>query len=315
MRAYGVFPDEEIGCAVRGMRGAVRDRTSIVALKMCGDPNRRIIVFMSFHSKYKIPREEKQIYVDGFRAVVANIRELTGCTVAGADLNHEIEDVLPYELTSRRTRKIDYFILSTPPNDISVEAKVTAYDIEAQYDNFNPLPTFRPTSKATVDHDPLVCELTVSVRKIHRQQLSFVRGCISTVTLRRHDMYVDAKATVYDIYPSFIFSPTCTGEFCILDDPFACEPFVVKKRRRRLSFVRDCISILTLRRHGIHVEGKVTDYDIEARYDDYDPSLIFHLTCRGEFYNLDHDPLVCKQISVKMRCRRFAFVQPTYLCM
>ena len=98
--------------------------------------------------------------------MVANIGELTGCeVVAGADLNHEIEDpgydVLPYELTLRRTRKIDYFILSTPPNDIPVEAKVTAYDIEAQYNNFDPLPTFRPTCRATLDHDPLVCELTI----------------------------------------------------------------------------------------------------------------------------------------------------------
>ena len=57
------FPYEEIvlrGRVARGMRGAVRDRTSIVALKMCGDPDRRIIVFMSFHNLHKVPEKKNK---------------------------------------------------------------------------------------------------------------------------------------------------------------------------------------------------------------------------------------------------------------
>ena len=122
-------------------------------------------------------------YVDGFRQMVAIIRELTGCVVVvGTDLNHHLENpglnVPLYEPTSRHTRDtiIDYFILDKPPN---VRAEVTAWDfIEARDDDSNPLhevmrdllrpptprgeaPTIDQYGKA-VDHDPLVCELTIS---------------------------------------------------------------------------------------------------------------------------------------------------------
>ena len=103
------------------------------------------------------------------------------CGSGGTDLNHHLENPGPnvplYEPAPRRTRDniIDYFILDKPPN---VRAEVTAWDfIEARDDDANPLhgvmrdllrppnpggeaPTIDQYGRA-VDHDPLVCELTI----------------------------------------------------------------------------------------------------------------------------------------------------------
>ena len=165
-----------------GMREIFKERISIVGLKRRGLPESPTVVFVSFHNVYTSQGAAgRNRAANGFCEMVRIIGELTGCVVvAGADLNLHMATptptILPYTPTLRRSgvRKIDYFLLSSPPDRVT-QSPVTAWDfVGAQDDDSNPLhgvmrDLLRPTESGTsytiddygraLDHDPLVCEL------------------------------------------------------------------------------------------------------------------------------------------------------------
>ena len=188
-----VFPEREERELRRGRAGGMRElfkkRISIVGLKRRGPPESPTVVFVSFHNvNTSQGAAVRNRAANGFCEMVRIVGELTGCVVvAGADLNLHMATptptptILPYTPTLRRSgvRKIDYFLLSSPPDRVT-QSHVTALDFtEARDDTSNPLheavrELLRPTLSGksytivdygrSVDHDPLVCELEITIQ-------------------------------------------------------------------------------------------------------------------------------------------------------
>ena len=170
------------GRSAGGMRELYGRRVAIVGLKRRGhhsSSEERVTVFMSFHNVHTSQgREVRDRAAEGFCEIVSTLRETTGTVVvAGADLNCEIHAnplILHYDLTQRRRRKIDYFLLASPP-DTEERSSVVALDFcGAQEDPLSPLhrlvtDLLRPPTVGSIDdydrslnHDPLVCDLSIS---------------------------------------------------------------------------------------------------------------------------------------------------------
>ena len=124
-----------------------------------------------------------------FCQMVDILRNLTGTVVvAGADLNCDIESfddfqqasmILPYTLTQRRIKrkKIDFILLTAPPGRV-VNHHIQALDfMPSNNDTLNALHgiirgvfcqgqnvayNIRDYCGRAVDHDPIVCDLTLS---------------------------------------------------------------------------------------------------------------------------------------------------------
>lgn len=157
------------------------DRLSHVGLKRKGDKlvPENVIIFMSFHNVYKDP-DTRDRAAKGLCRIVHILQERTAAVVlAGADMNQPIapeEVVLEYVPTERRRRigrVIDY-ILASPPNRVPVVATTALDFVTAENDDLNPLHalvtgllqpvinTIEQYSQA-LDHDPLLCELTITM--------------------------------------------------------------------------------------------------------------------------------------------------------
>lgn len=169
---------------VEGMKTLYKERVSVVGLKRRDQEltPERVTVFMSFHNvNTSQTREVRDTAASKFCEIVAAMRDLTGtAVVAGADLNcsninNRVALIPEYEVTERRKwkGKIDYFILASPPAK-KVQSPVTALDF-VEADEANPLhavvrdllrqhPNHEMVDyKKSLDHDPLVCDLKVTV--------------------------------------------------------------------------------------------------------------------------------------------------------
>ena len=171
------------------LRNIFYDRMIIVGLKIRDNPKSPIMIFISFHNIYKVDdryvRESAKLFCD----LVLEIQRQTGCVVvAGADLNHQLSTryctelgatLMQYEVTERRSEglKVDYCIVAPASTAEEASAEALNFVDTEESDTLhslmsNPIP--RPNSdepcnytdddyKAALDHDPLVCELTIYV--------------------------------------------------------------------------------------------------------------------------------------------------------
>ena len=185
-----VFPPEN----ERELRGGVRERMrelfanrlSYVGLKRTDDESvpENVIILMSFHNVHtRQGINVRDRAANGLCQIVRRLQEQTGAVVlAGADMNKNIAPggvVLNYDPTVRRAGNvIDYILLASPPNRV-LENPITALDfMEAENDNSNPLhdlvrDLLRPDDDNVIDtieqygraldHDPLQCELTITM--------------------------------------------------------------------------------------------------------------------------------------------------------
>ena len=141
------------------MRELFDTRMKVACLQIRGTTQR--VIFLSFHNGYKYPYKKEGAVA--FCELVLEIQRQTKCfVVGGADLNCQLSTnkksrygTVKYELTERRSAllMVDYFVIG--PSGTAKEASVKAFnpDIHDRYTT--------DECKAAVDHDPLVCDLTI----------------------------------------------------------------------------------------------------------------------------------------------------------
>ena len=172
------------------LRNIFYERMTIVCLKMIRDnPKSPIMIFISFHNIYKVKdcyvRESAKLFCD----LVLEIQRRTGCVVVGgADLNHQLSaryrstlgaNLMQYEVTERRSEglKVDYCIVAPASTAEEASAKALNFvdteesdtlhslmrDLIPKPDLVEPRGYTNSVYKAALDHDPLVCDLTIYV--------------------------------------------------------------------------------------------------------------------------------------------------------
>ena len=135
------------------------DRVALVQLKH--KLTKKQIIFMSFHNENK---ESEQLATIFCKFMSTSAGKENTLVVAGADLNCEFEsesvEIPPYDVAERRLskKKIDYFILAPPGK---VKTSVTALKTIPPTDPPSSVPYRRKLYKDCLDHDPLVCELSI----------------------------------------------------------------------------------------------------------------------------------------------------------
>ena len=171
------------------LRNIFYNRMITVGLKIRDNPKSPIMIFISFHNIYKVDdcyvRESARLFCE----LVLEIQRQTGCiVVGGADLNHQLSTryctelgatLMQYEVTERRSEglKVDYCIVAPASTAEEASAKALNFIDTEESDTLhslmrNPIP--KPNSvepcgykndhyKEALDHDPLVCELTIYV--------------------------------------------------------------------------------------------------------------------------------------------------------
>lgn len=168
-----------------GVGKVIKERVSWVCLRRKDGPNAgREIIFMSFHNYYT-KGSDKSARV--FCKAVAEMKSRTGVdVVAGADFNCEFDKdkvgeenedkawkekiyIPKYTMSTRRRSKIDYIITTLKtPDEVRVEARepwdIAASRLEGRVvvDKNGDKYSFSPDDyHKTVDHDPLICTLTL----------------------------------------------------------------------------------------------------------------------------------------------------------
>lgn len=165
-----------------GVGNVIKERVSWVRLKKKNDPNAgREIIFMSFHNYYTT---ESDNGARVFCKAVAEMKSRTGVdVVAGADFNCEFDKdkveenskewkeqihIPNYTMSTRRRSKIDYIITAQKTPDVRVEARepwdIATSRLEGRVvvDSEGERHTFSADDyHKTVDHDPLICTLTL----------------------------------------------------------------------------------------------------------------------------------------------------------
>ena len=167
---------------IQKLRNIFYDRMIIVCLKRRGFTKSPIMIFISFHNIYKVKdcyvRESARLFCQ----IVLEIQRRTRCVVvAGADLNHQLSTryctelgatLMQYEVTERRSEglKVDYCIVA--PASTAEEASIKALNFidTEESDSLHSLMSrlmktkYKYTDyKEALDHDPLMCELTIYV--------------------------------------------------------------------------------------------------------------------------------------------------------
>ena len=172
-----------------GVGRVIKERVSWVCLRRRDGPNAgREIIFMSFHNYYTSESDK------GARVFCKAMEEMKSQTrvdvVAGADFNCKFDKykvggeekskackeqitVPKYTMSTRRTSKIDYIITTLKtPDEVRVEARAP-WDIAASslkgrvvVDSNGKEHTFSADDyHKTVDHDPLICTLTLQPKQ------------------------------------------------------------------------------------------------------------------------------------------------------
>ena len=127
---------------------------------------RKQIIFMSFHNENR-KGKSKRLATTFCRDVSRMAGVKNTLVVAGADFNCDGFEagsavIPPYEVTERRLskKKIDYFILASP-GSVEVKTSVTALKIIPSTDPHSSVAYSRKQYNDSLDHDPLVCELSI----------------------------------------------------------------------------------------------------------------------------------------------------------
>ena len=138
----------------------IRKRMSLVCLKIRGTGTK--LIFVSFHNGYKIPYAKEGAIAAC--ELISEIQKKKKCfVIGGADFNHQLSNddklkfgAVEYQVTQRRSekRKVDSIVIA--PTGTAKEASVKAID---PFETAEQVVTENHTE--VVDHDPLVCQLTI----------------------------------------------------------------------------------------------------------------------------------------------------------
>lgn len=139
----------------------------VAALPLRHNKTGEEIIFMSFHNR-KPTHEDTKRLAEKFLQIVLTIADKENkLVVVGADFNCKQSTgpgppcIPNYDATGRRlSKKIDYFVFACPGND-TPNASVVAYDIIPRESTGSSLAYSREEYNDCLDHDPLVCTLSI----------------------------------------------------------------------------------------------------------------------------------------------------------
>ena len=144
-------------------RETIKNRICVAHLRLIS--TKREIIFVSYHNI----RHHGENMATKVCEIVERLQESNECyVIAGVDFNCDLENVsfdsklveVPsYTTTSRRKKKIDYFILSKSTENWKVE-EVRAFDLSPLHKTLESEGFTRDQLNKALDHDPLLLSLS-----------------------------------------------------------------------------------------------------------------------------------------------------------